>query len=88
MYSNLFSCKGKVALVTGGLGLIGKEIVRGLSDFGSSVCVADIDDRQMKGLENLAAVNFQHLDITSEDSIHQTLATVIRILFRVSSCAA
>ena len=78
MYSNLFSCKGKVALVTGGLGLIGKEIVRGLSDFGSSVCVADIDDRQMKGLENLAAVNFQHLDITSEDSIHQTLATVIR----------
>jgi NAD(P)-dependent dehydrogenase (short-subunit alcohol dehydrogenase family) len=77
MYSNLFSCKDKVALVTGGLGLIGKEIVRGLNDFGASVCVADIDERQMKGLENLAAVNFQHFDITSEDSIRQALAAVI-----------
>jgi NAD(P)-dependent dehydrogenase (short-subunit alcohol dehydrogenase family) len=78
MYSNLFSCKDKVALVTGGLGLIGKEIVRGLNDFGASVCVADIDERQMKGLENLAAVNFQCFDITSEDSIHQTLQAVIK----------
>jgi len=78
MYSNLFSCKDKVALITGGLGLIGKEIVRGLSDFGASVCVADIDERQMKGLENVAAVNFQQFDITAEDSIHQTLATVIK----------
>ncbi len=77
MYNNLFSCKEKVALVTGGLGLIGKEIVWGLNDFGASVCVADIDERQMKGLENLADVNFQHFDITSEDSIRQTLQTVI-----------
>jgi len=77
MYRNLFSCKDKFALVTGGLGLIGKNIVRGLNDFGSSVCVADINEQQMKGLENLAAVNFQPLDITSEDSIRQTLEAVI-----------
>ena len=32
----------------------------------------------MKGLENLTAVNFQPLDITSEDSIRQTLETVIK----------
>jgi len=78
MYRNLFSCKDKVALVTGGLGLIGKEIVRGLSDFGATVCVADINEQQMKGLKNLSAVNFQNLDITSANSIHQTLAAVIR----------
>lgn len=78
MYRNLFSCKEKVALVTGGLGLIGKEIVRGLNDFGASVCVADIDERQMKGLETTADVNFQHFDITSEDSIRQALAAVIK----------
>ena len=78
MYNNLFSCKNKVALVTGGLGLIGKEIVRGLNDFGASVCIADINERQMEGLENRAAVNFQNLDITSEDSIRQTLETVIK----------
>ena len=42
MYRNLFSFKDKVALVTGGLGLIGREIVQGLNDFGASVCVADM----------------------------------------------
>ena len=78
MYRNLFSCKDKVALVTGGLGLIGKEIVRGLNDFGASVCIADINEHQMKGLKNPTAVNFQNLDITSEDSIRQTLEAVIR----------
>lgn len=78
MYRNLFSCKNKVALVTGGLGLIGKEIARGLNDFGASVCVADINERQMKGFKNLAAVNFQQLDITSEDSIRQTIEAVIK----------
>lgn len=78
MYRNLFSCKDKVALVTGGLGLIGKEIVRGLNDFGASVCVADINEHQMKGLKNLPDVSFQSLDITADDSIRQTLETVIK----------
>jgi len=78
MYRKLFSCKDKVALVTGGLGLIGKEIVRGLNDFGASVCVADKNEQQMEGLKNRSAVSFQNLDITSEDSIRQTLETIIK----------
>lgn len=78
MYCNLFSCKDKVALVTGGLGLIGKEVVRGLNDFGASVCVADVNKHQIEGLKNLSDVNFLPLDITSEDSIYQTLETVIK----------
>jgi NAD(P)-dependent dehydrogenase (short-subunit alcohol dehydrogenase family) len=78
MYRNLFSCKDKVALVTGGLGLIGKEIVRGLNDLGAFVCIADINEDQMKGLNNPTAVNYQNLDITSEDSIRHTLEAVIR----------
>jgi NAD(P)-dependent dehydrogenase (short-subunit alcohol dehydrogenase family) len=78
MYHNLFSCKDKIALITGGLGLIGKEIVLGLTDFGASVCVADINERKNEGLKNLADVNFQPLDIMSDDSIHQTIEAVIR----------
>jgi NAD(P)-dependent dehydrogenase (short-subunit alcohol dehydrogenase family) len=78
MYRNLFSCKDKVALVTGGLGLIGKEIVRGLNDLGAFVCIADINEDQMKGLNNPTAVNYQNLDITSEDSIRQIVESVIR----------
>jgi len=78
MYRNLFSCKDKVALITGGLGLIGREIAEGLNDFGATVCVADINEHQMTGFENLAAVNFQHLDITSDDSIRHALEAVIK----------
>jgi NAD(P)-dependent dehydrogenase (short-subunit alcohol dehydrogenase family) len=77
MYRNVFSCEGKIALVTGGQGLIGKEIVRGLNDFGASVCVADINEHQTEELKNLAGVNFQPMDITSEDSIRQTLEAVV-----------
>ena len=77
MYPNLFSCKDKVALVTGGLGLIGREIVQGLHDFGAAVCIADINEHPMKGLKNPTAFNFQNLDITSEDSIRQTVDAVI-----------
>jgi NAD(P)-dependent dehydrogenase (short-subunit alcohol dehydrogenase family) len=78
MYRNLFSCKDKVALVTGGLGLIGKEIVKALSDFGAAVCVADVDDQRLKGLKNRSGIKFEHLDITSDDSIRQTLEAVIK----------
>jgi len=76
MYCNLFSCKDRVALITGGLGLIGREVAEGLNDFGATVCVADINEHQMKGFENLAT-NFKQFDITSEDSIRQTLEAVI-----------
>jgi len=78
MYHNLFSCKNKVALVTGGLGLIGKEIVRGLNDLGAFVCIADINEHQMNDFKNLKAVKFMKFDITSEDSICQTLEIVIK----------
>jgi NAD(P)-dependent dehydrogenase (short-subunit alcohol dehydrogenase family) len=83
MYRNVFSCKDKVALVTGGLGLIGKEIVRGLSDFGASVCVADINERETEWLKNLAAVHFQLLDITSEGSIRQAVEGVVRQFMKI-----
>jgi NAD(P)-dependent dehydrogenase (short-subunit alcohol dehydrogenase family) len=83
MYHNLFSCKDKVALVTGGFGLIGKEVVQGLNDFGASVCIADIDEVHMEGLKNRIDVSFQHLDITSEDSILQIVQAVIKQYKRI-----
>ncbi len=44
LMNNLFSLKGKVSIVTGALGLIGKEHCKALSDAGSSVVVMDINE--------------------------------------------
>lgn len=40
---NIFSLEGKVSIVTGALGLIGKEHCKALSEAGSALVVADLD---------------------------------------------
>ncbi|MBQ6231206.1 MAG: SDR family oxidoreductase [Eubacterium sp.] len=48
-YGSIFSLEGKKAVVTGGCGYLGREIVKGLVDFGADVAVLDYkiaeDDR-------------------------------------------
>ena len=43
---DLFSLKNKTAIVTGALGLIGKEHCRALSEVGANVIVLDIDEQK------------------------------------------
>lgn len=42
-YRDLFSLTGKVAVVTGGLGILGRGFCRGLAEFGANVAVVDLD---------------------------------------------
>jgi NAD(P)-dependent dehydrogenase (short-subunit alcohol dehydrogenase family) len=42
-YRRLFDLSGRVGIVTGGAGIIGKDLVRGLLAHGANVVVADID---------------------------------------------
>lgn len=42
-YRSLFDLTGKVAIVTGGAGILGRRLVAGLADHGAVVAVADID---------------------------------------------
>lgn len=69
-YSDLFSCSGRVAVVTGAGGLLGREICAALRDAGATVWGADIagvtDDTH--GLE---------FDITSEASIEAAFGRVL-----------
>lgn len=78
MYKELFSCKGKTAMVTGGAGLIGRGIVKALHEFGAEVYIADIDKNKADELIKDVAVKFVYLDITSDDSIQKALAEVIK----------
>ena len=48
--SNLFDLSGKVAVVTGGAGIQGVRITRGLAAHGASIAVVDIDEEKALSL--------------------------------------
>lgn len=73
-YNNLFNLKEKVAVVTGGAGFIGKELVRGLAENGAITILADIDKNKGRSIEEKFIglsldVIFRYTDITKEKSI-------------------
>ena len=76
MYTKLFSCENKTAIVTGGCGLIGREIALGLSQYGAKVYVADINETEAEKNSG-QNIRYLHLDITSEDSVRKALETVL-----------
>jgi NAD(P)-dependent dehydrogenase (short-subunit alcohol dehydrogenase family) len=78
---NLFSLENKRAVVTGGLGLIGKTIVMNLFKTGSETIILDINDEL--GREFLNKVNtsssrmfFEHFDITKLEEIEKNIAKI------------
>ena len=74
-HKTLFDLRKKVVVVIGGAGLIGSEIVKGLSDFGAKVYVADTNEKAARKTK-AKGVKFIYLDITSEDSISKALNEV------------
>lgn len=75
MYKEMYSCAGKVAVVFGGLGLIGRQISVALAEFGAKVCTVD------RGNNNDLRVDHCHhycCDVTQEDSLRNVLDEVIR----------
>lgn len=67
----IFSLKNKTAIVTGALGLIGKEHCKALSDAGANVVVADINEESCINFANTLQTESigVSLDVTNPDSI-------------------
>ncbi len=76
-YTELFSCREKVAVVTGGTGLIGKEIVKGFAQAGAIVYVADIEAPDNDTWKDCPAVRNIYFDITSETAVQNGIATIL-----------
>jgi len=76
MNSNIFSCEGKTAVVTGAAGLLGSRIAQTLSELGADVYAADCS----KPAGSLQGYGLKHLfmDITSEASVKKALNTATK----------
>ena len=66
----MFSLKGKVIVVTGGYGLIGTQLVKGLSEFGATVYIADIHEIPMMDISDIDSIkNFIKYILSKEKKI-------------------
>ncbi|MEK6553574.1 MAG: SDR family NAD(P)-dependent oxidoreductase, partial [Bacteroidota bacterium] len=76
----LFDLKNKVAIVTGALGLIGKEHCKALSDAGANVIVADLNEAKCEEFaKTLSTVSIGvSLDVTNKDSIYNLRDMVLK----------
>ena len=74
-----FSLKNKVAVVTGGAGLIGKPVSIGLAQAGAKVYVADINKKIGKELEKQNKnMRWVEIDITDLNSIKKCINKIVK----------
>ena len=65
-----------MAIVTGGGGLIGKEISQALADFGAKVYVVEIDPQSEKPASASPKINFLKLNTTSENEVKKVFKQI------------
>jgi len=81
-YRDLFDLHGKVAIVTGGLGILGRGFCRGLVEFGANVAVVDLDGEacsafaaELEAESGLKAAGVA-CDVADRDSVQAMVAEV------------
>jgi NAD(P)-dependent dehydrogenase (short-subunit alcohol dehydrogenase family) len=58
-YRDLFDLHGKTAIVTGGLGILGRRFCQGLAEFGANVAVIDLDGAEAARFARLLADDYE-----------------------------
>lgn len=80
-YLDKFRLNGKLIFITGGLGLIGMEVTKALSEAGGKVIILDIDEKKSNEIiANLKKeskdVEFEKFDVTKLDKIDSVIDTL------------
>ena len=73
MKKNIFDLSGKVIIVTGGAGLLGKSFSKILNEYGANVVIADVNYDKAQKLADKLGKNAKafKVDITSKSSIEE-----------------
>jgi len=82
----LFSLRGKVAVVTGGYGHLGRGFCKGLADAGASVVAAGRNYDKFKrtfGTSGNLKIAFEQMDISSEESIKTAFENIYKRTKRI-----
>lgn len=82
-FHDLFDLSGRVAIVTGGLGILGQYFSRALAEYGAHVVVADLDGDGARryahelGQDTGVACAGWACDVASEDSVEALVASTL-----------
>ncbi len=82
---NLFSLEGKVAIVTGACGLLGKKHCEALAEAGAKVVAADIDEEMARSFIKNSGSDHMGigLDVTNQDSVLNVRTEVLKKYGRI-----
>jgi len=83
-YARLFDLADRVAIVTGGGGVLGREIGRGLAAFGARVIFADLDrERAADAARGVPGARAETVDVTDPESAGALVSRVVAAEARV-----
>lgn len=79
----LFSLKGKVAIITGGAGMLGQQYARIISDAGAMVVLFDVlpqkeIDKRIKAISSHGRIVGMTMDIAKEKQVKEAVKKVIK----------
>lgn len=80
-FKKMMDFTGKVVVITGGAGLIGKEVSLAFLEHGASVVVADMDEKIFRGIFcdflDSGKISFERFDITNPSGIGKGIKKII-----------
>lgn len=86
---NLFDLRGRTAIVTGAIGILGKPFCKGLSEFGANVVVVDLHETECQDFAKELSTKYGtraigiKCDVTSPSDVSDMVEKVVRSLGKI-----